>query len=225
MFVRIITTALFAGFLTGIAAALLQFWLVQPLLLHAELYEGGELVHFGAGASGVPVKPELPGFEPMRDGLSVLFTALTYTGFAFLLTAAVALAAERGITISPRQGLLWGIAGFIAVQLAPAVGLPPGLPGLASAEVGPRQVWWFATAFATAGGLAMLSFGARPFWWIAGVALIALPHIVGAPGPEAFTGPTPPEIASQFASRTLAVGLSSWAVLGVLVAWFWEREG
>ena len=83
MLSRLVTTALFAGFLTGIAAAVLQFWLVQPLLLHAELYEGGDIIHFGPDAENASAHQALPGFEAARDGLSVLFTALIYTGYAY----------------------------------------------------------------------------------------------------------------------------------------------
>lgn len=224
MFTRIVTTALFAGFLTGIAAAILQFWLVQPLLLHAELYEGGELVHFGPGASGVTAHPDLPGFDATRDGLSVLFTAMIYTGYGFILTAALAFASERGITVSAREGVLWGLGGFAALQLAPAIGLPPELPGAAAADVTARQIWWFATAGATAAGLLCLAYGRNVALWIAGGVLIALPHLIGAPEPSSFVGPTPPEIAAHFAARALAVGLAAWAILGFLTAWFWSRE-
>ena len=47
MFSRILVSALFAGFLAGLIAALLQLVFVQPVLLHAELYESGALNHFG----------------------------------------------------------------------------------------------------------------------------------------------------------------------------------
>ena len=48
MLTRIVTSALFAGAAAGLVAALLQFIFVQPVLLHAELYESGALQHFGA---------------------------------------------------------------------------------------------------------------------------------------------------------------------------------
>ena len=97
MLTRIITTALFAGFIAGIIAAILQFLLVQPLLLHAELFEGGDLTHFGATGAGTPAQVAWSGFDPMRDLLSLVFTALIYTGYGFLLVAAIAFAADRGI--------------------------------------------------------------------------------------------------------------------------------
>lgn len=221
MFTRILVSALFAGFLTGLVAALLQLVFVQPVLLHAELYESGTLNHFGDGGEGTVA---IPGVDLERDGLSVLFTTLTYTGYAFLLVAAMALAEDRGVRIAVRQGLVWGVAGFLAVQLAPAFGIPPELPGSAAAEIGPRQVWWFGTVGATAAGLALIAFGRT--WALRGVAalLILAPHLIGAPHPDEFIGPTPPELAGLFAARALGTGLVAWSLLGLLAAYFWQRE-
>lgn len=224
MLTRIITTAIFAGFITALVAALLQFLLVQPLLLHAELFENGSLVHFGPTGAGTPAHADLPSFDPLRDGLSVLFTAIIYTGYAFLLVAAIAMASERGHDVSVRSGIIWGIAGFVALQLAPASGLPPELPGAAAADVAPRQVWWFGTVALTALGLWLIAFGKSPVIWAVALICLAVPHVIGAPHPDAFVGPVPPEIAAQFAARALAVGLASWAVLGMLAGYFWNKE-
>ncbi len=224
MFYRILVSALFAGFLTGLIAALLQLVFVQPVLLHAELYEGGTLNHFGDGGADAAAVA-VPGVDLERDGLSVLFTTLTYTGFAFLLAAAMALAEDRGFRITVRQGLVWGVAGFLAFQLAPAFGIPPELPGSAAAEIGPRQVWWFGTVGATAAGLALIAFART--WALRGVAALLLlaPHLIGAPHPDEFIGPAPPELAGLFAARALGVGLAAWSLLGLFAAFFWVREG
>lgn len=222
MFQKILTSALFAGFCAGLIAAALQLVFVQPVLLHAELYEGGELVHFGAEA--VSADPELPGLAPVRDGLSVLFSVLVYTGYALVLVALIALAAERGIAADARRGLLWGLAGFAAVHLAPAFSLPPEVPGVAYSDLAARQVWWWATAGATALALALLAFGRGPASWIAAAALILAPHLIGAPHPEEFAGPVPPELAALFTSRALGVGMMAWALLGLFAGYFWQRE-
>lgn len=219
MFARILTSALFAGFAAGLAGAILQLAFVQPLLLHAELYETGALVHPASSAH-----PELPGLDPARDALSVLFTTLIYTAYALLLTAGMALASERGVSLSPRDGLLWGLAGFVAVQLAPALGLPPELPGAAAADVAARQIWWFATAASTAAALALIGYGRGWPAHAAAVLLLLAPHLVGAPHPVAFTGPVPPELAAHFAARTLGVGLATWALLGLACACFWHSH-
>ena len=53
LFSRIVTAALFGGSIAGCIGGLLQLIFLQPVLLHAELYEGGDLVHFGAEAVSI----------------------------------------------------------------------------------------------------------------------------------------------------------------------------
>lgn len=222
MTTRILTCGLFAGFLAGLLGAALQFVFVQPLLLHAELYESGELIY--DAAKGAPVVADVAGLELVRNALSALFMALTYVGFGLVLVALMSLASDRGITITARTGLMWGLCGFIAVQLAPAVSLPAVVPGMASAEVAPRQVWWFATVAASGFGLALLAFSRSPVAWVIAAAVILAPHVIGAPRPQLFSGPLPPELASLFATRTLGVGAVTWVALGGLAGHFWQRE-
>ena len=224
MLTRIITTALFAGFITGIIAAVLQFALIQQLLLHAELFENGTLTHFGDAGAGTSGNLAWPGFDPQRDLLSILFSAIIYIGYSFLLVAGISLAAEQGHNITPRSGLIWGFAGFIALLLAPAMGLPPELPGAGAADVATRQVWWFGTVAATALGLWLIAFGNSPITWAIAVLALAIPHIIGAPQPNLFTGPVPPELASHFATRAIGVGLICWSILGLLAGYFWNKE-
>ena len=223
MFQRIVTSALFAGFCAGLVAAAMQMVFVQPVLLHAELYESGQLVHFGAGATGEHA--ELPGFDPMRNGLNVLFSALVYVGYGFILVSAMSMAAERGHRITARSGMVWGIAGFVAFHMAPAFSLPPEVPGVASAELGLRQIWWWSTVAVTAAGLGLIGLTRSPAAWGVAAALVLAPHVVGAPQPDGFAGPVPPELAALFASRTLGAGLAVWVVLGGLAGHFWQREG
>ncbi|MDE0334681.1 MAG: CbtA family protein [Defluviicoccus sp.] len=225
MFSRILVSGLFAGFAAGLIAALLQLAFVQPILLHAELYESGQLTHFGGAKAGAVAAAGDVDVDLVRDGLSVLFTTLLYTGYALILVAAMALAEERGFRIAVRQGLLWGLAGFVAVQFAPAVGVPPELPGSAAADIGLRRLWWLGTVGATAAGIVLIACGKG--WTARGIAavLILAPHVIGAPHPETFAGPAPPELAAMFAGRALGVGLVAWALLGLFAAWFWIREG
>lgn len=222
MFQKILTSALFAGFCAGLLAALLQFMFVQPVLLHAELYEGGDLVHFGAEA--VSAHPELPGIDLMRDGLSVLFTALIYVAYAMVLIGAMAMSPGGGAEITARTGIIWGIAGFVAFHFAPAASLPPEVPGVAAADVAMRQIWWCGTVAATGIGLWLIAFGTSVVAWIAAIVLLLAPHVIGAPHPHEFAGTVPPEIAALFASRALGVGLAAWALLGAFAGYFWQKE-
>lgn len=177
--------------------------------------EGHEHEH-DTGAEASPLK---------RHSLTVLFAALTYTGFALVLVAALA-AAETVAGHRPdlKAGLLWGLAGFAAFQLAPAVGLEPELPGTMAAALENRQIWWAGTVASTGAGLALLAFGRGIPAWIGAIVLLALPHVVGAPELDGFSGITPPELAARFAARSLAVGLAAWLVLGAVAARFWSGQ-
>ena len=222
MFQKVLTSAVFAGFAAGLVAAALQLAFVQPSLLRAELFESGALTHFGSGATPVPPMPFA--LDAVRDALSVLFSALIYCGYGMLLVAAMALAAGRGAVINARTGLIWGVAGFLAAQMAPAFSLPPELPGSAAADVGLRQIWWFATVAATSAGLALLAFGKGWPAILGAAVLILAPHVIGAPEAEDYVGPVPPELAGLFAARALGVGLMAWSVLGALAGHLWSRD-
>ena len=60
-------------------------------------------------------------------------------------------------TFDPQTALRWAIGGFLAVNLAPAVGLPPELPGMGGAHLAERQIWWVCTALGTGLGLYLIT--------------------------------------------------------------------
>lgn len=259
MIYRMLSSALFAGFAAGLLAALLQYAFDEKLILLAERYETGELVHFQSAQpaghdhsaaaaepadamqtmSATPAEPTAAGdaaghdhaaasddeASPLkRHGLTVLFAILVYSGYALMLVAAYATAELWGYRPSVRDGLLWGLAGFAALQLAPAMGLEPELPGTPAADLDARQIWWVGTALATGAGLGLLAFGRHLLVKAAGILLLALPHLIGAPELEGFAGVTPPELASKFAARSLGIGLCVWVVLGGVLARFWSGK-
>tara|TARA_R110002074_G_scaffold10912_1_gene40809 strand:+ start:2609 stop:3295 length:687 start_codon:yes stop_codon:yes gene_type:complete len=223
MFQKFLITSLFAGAAAGLIAGILQLIFVQPVLLHAELYESGQLVHFGAEA--VSAHPDLPGFDVVRDVMSVVFTMLTYTGYTLILVALMSIAEERGAQIDGRTGILWGIAGFVTVHFAPGLTLAPEVPGAAAADVGARQVWWWSTVVAAGIAMWLLAFGRNWTMWGVAVILLAAPHLIGAPEPDIFTGPVPTELGALFAARAFGVGLVAWVLVGSFAGYFWQREG
>lgn len=222
MFTRIVVSALFTGAAAGFLTSLLQLAFVQPVLLHAELYESGTLVHFGANS--VSAIQDIGGFDLMRDGLSVVFTMAVYTGYSFLLMAAIALAEEQGNEITLKQGILWGLAGFTVVHMAPGFSLPPEVPGVAAADVYARQFWWFATVGAAAFAVWLIAFGKSWMMWGLAAVLLLAPHIIGAPQPANFAGPVPTELGALFAARALGVGLVAWLLTGIFATYFWQSE-
>jgi cobalt transporter subunit CbtA len=233
MFRKMLTSALFAGFAAGLIAAALQVLLMVPVLLEAELYETGVKVHFApaGGAASVAKTGQAPQAEPGVSGPvlarnlgTFLATTATYTGFALLMVAGFALAQRAGIKITARCGILWGLAGFVAFQLAPALGLPAELPGASAAGLGLRQFWWSGTVIATLAGIAAIAFGKGLPVQLLGVAFIILPHVIGAPHPAEYTGVVPPELATLFAGRSLAIGAATWVILGFFGGYFWQKD-
>ncbi len=220
---RILWTALAAGLVAGVFVSLAQEIEVVPLILEAETYEAGAAPHDEAAAAAGGEHEDgawAPGDGIERALFTFLANLLTAVGFALLLGAGFAL---HGGPVDARRGALWGLAGFAAFALAPAVGLAPELPGSVAADLGARQVWWLGTAVATAGGIALIVF-ARARWLKAlGVALIAVPHLIGAPRPDGHGGALPPELAAEFAVASLVVAAMFWAVLGTASGYIYRR--
>jgi cobalt transporter subunit CbtA len=229
----LILSAAAAGVAAGLLTAALQHVTTTPVILEAERYENGA----AAVAPSMSNEPEFTvvgthdghvhdaaAWTP-ADGLertfySALTTTLMGVGFSLALLGAMALTETR---IDGRTGLAFGVAGFAALALAPALGLPPEMPGSAAAGLAERQIWWFATATATAAGLAALLLARNRLLQVAGIGLIALPHLVGAPQPEAFASTAPAELAGHFAAASLVVTAVFWAVLGFASGAFYER--
>lgn len=234
MFKQIFASALFAGIAAGLLSALLQFWLVTPVLLEGEEYETGAKSHFagvliveGEDPAPVEIETETPptfGENAARHGMTVAVNVIVFTGFAFILVAAMATAATSGHAVTAKSGMIWGVAGFIAIQLAPAAGLFPELPGTPGADIFLRQLWWITTVVATVVGLALIAFGDRAYWMVLGAAFIAAPHVIGAPHLEFYAGVAPPELSALFVSRSLAVACASWAIMGGVAGAVWQRQ-
>src|SRR6266404_5726463 len=179
---RILLTGLIAGTAAGLFAAGLQHIRLIPLISAAEVYEaaGPHADHqHGQPQSTAAEWQPAPGLE--RTGYTVLADVLAGIGFALLLAGGVALARLRGYPIDARRGLIWGAAGFLVFALAPAIGLPPELPGMQAAGLMARQEWWLSTAAATALGLGLVVFARPVVLRISGAVLVLAPHLVGAP--------------------------------------------
>src|SRR5207253_3023217 len=83
------------------------------------------------------------------------------------------------------------------------------LPGMEAAGLAARQQWWLLTAAATAGGLGLIIFAKPAALRVLDVALIVVPHLIGAPAaPHASSG-VPAELAAEFATASLAVAAAN----------------
>lgn len=232
----VLLAGLVAGLIAGLVVTLAQMVRVTPLILQAETYEtAAEGVGSGHGhgqsaqgtaddSAAAAAEHSTDAWAP-ADGIErTLFTALaniiTGIGFALLL---VAVFAFRGIPMNYRHGIEWGLAGFAIFSLAPALGLPPELPGIDTADLLARQTWWLGTVIATGGGLGLLILRRQLWMRIAGVVLIAIPHVIGAPHPATSTSAVPAELAAQFAVASLVTAALFWIVLGGLCGHLYAR--
>lgn len=239
MITRMLAGGVLAGFAAGLFAALLHFAFVQDLILLGEQYETGALVHFETGDATAPSGHEHAEGEAehahaaattegesafKRNALTVMFTALIYAAYGILLVAGFALAEHFGKAVTAREGILWGLAGFTVFQLAPAMGLPPELPGTVAPDLGARQIWWLGTVLATATGIACLAYGRTLLPAVLGGVLLAAPHAIGAPHLDQYYGVAPPEVGAAFAANVLGAGFVAWAVLGWLAGRLWSNS-
>ena len=229
MTMRVLLAAIIAGMIAGAVAGAFQIWRVSPLILAAEVYENqpdAGAAH-APGIAGIPAEhgtyanevwaPE-DGIE--RIAYTLLADLIMGVGFALVLAAAV-MFTGRGIT--PQNGVIWGLVGFLVFTLAPTAGLAPELPGMPAADLVARQTWWWGTAIATAGGIGLIVLKKCIPYRTLGAALIAAPHIIGAPHAVSHDSAVPAALAADFAANSLAMMALFWIVLGLTMGWALNR--
>ncbi len=217
---RLIGTALLAGLVAGLAlSAARQAWVV-PLILQAEQFETSAPHAHDAGPPPSPEWQPAAGLE--RSAWTWAANVLTGCGFALLLVAGYL---WSGRALTAWRGLLWGLAGYAAASLAPALGLPPALPGAPEADLAARQVWWLSTVAATAAGLAAFCFAPSLWLRLLGLPLLALPHVIGAPRAAEPPPPALAELLPRFVAATLLCNLGFWLLLGAVSGWAGWRTG
>ncbi|MCF5669120.1 MULTISPECIES: CbtA family protein [Pseudomonas fluorescens group] len=227
MIKRIAQTAGFTGLLAALLLTLLQSFWVAPLILQAETFEKAptvtEVTHeHAAGAAAHTHDAEA--WEPEDGWQRVLSTTggnlVVAVGFALMLAGLYTLRAPTRTA----QGLLWGLAGYATFVLAPTMGLPPELPGTAAADLALRQTWWIGTAASTAAGIALIVFGRNGLLKVLGVAILAVPHVIGAPQPEVHSMLAPQALEAQFKIASQLTNVAFWLALGLISAWLFRRN-
>ncbi|EZI28192.1 MULTISPECIES: CbtA family protein [Pseudomonas] len=227
MIKRIAQTAGFTGLLAALLLTLLQSFWVAPLILQAESFEKApaatQMPHeHAAGAAAHSHDTEA--WEPEDGWQRVLSTTggnlVVAVGFALMLAGLYTLRAPTRTA----QGLLWGLAGYATFVLAPTLGLPPELPGTAAAELTLRQTWWIGTAASTAVGIALIVFGRSWLLKVLGVAILAVPHLIGAPQPQVHSMLAPEALEAQFKIASQLTNVAFWLALGLISAWLFRRN-
>jgi cobalt transporter subunit CbtA len=231
MLIRVLLTAIFAGVIAGAFTTAAQSWRVIPLILEAERYEEtghshGHGDHSHGDENPAPDEKQdgakdwkpSEGFE--RSFYTMLSNIIAGVAFSMILTAGILLARQE---ISLKSGLVWGGCGFVAFVLAPNFGLPPELPGMAGGELRDRQVWWLATVVCTCAALWIFAFKRGLIWMGAGLLLVLLPHIYGAPQPDSHTSAVPAHLAAEFAVATMVTSALFWLFLGGVLGFLLDR--
>jgi cobalt transporter subunit CbtA len=225
-FRNIVLIAAVAGLIAGLGMTVAQELTTVPLILKAEVYEqAGEAkappAHEDAAA---PAHEHGEGWAPQdgfeRTAFTLAANVLTGIGFALLLIAASELA---GGIAGWRQGVFWGLAAFAVFTLAPGLGLPPELPAMPAAELGPRQLWWVGTVAASAAGLALLVYGRSVLAIAGGVVLLVAPHVIGAPQPATYETAIPEGLHHSFVVAVVLTTLVFWVLLGGLTGFLRAR--
>ena len=258
MFSKLIYSSVVVGILAGLVLSIGQMIWVNPIIFAAESYEVESPVassaavssdhHAGHGSSNSAVSehgsghaggdhhaasdsewaPE-DGME--RSGYTIAANISVGIGFAAVLLAVMSQLQSLQLTqVTTRQGLLWGLAGFVSVFVAPGIGLPPEIPGIEAATVESRQGWWLLAAGSFAIAFLLISFS-RSYFKLLGLPLFALPYLVHIPHPSgpSFTHSDPAVVVSltqlhqSFIVNSGLMACVFWLVLGLGCAYFLNR--
>lgn len=232
MFNRIVISACIAGLAAALALTAAQAVWITPLIAQAETYEEAAQVNTSAHEHHAASSQENDNshhhedaWQPQDGWQRTLATGISNTvmgvGFALMLCGMYALRQPPNVS----QGLRWGLAGYVIFFAAPALGLPPDLPGTAAAELSARQYWWLGTAITTAAGLSLIFLQARKPYKLFGIVMLAIPHVIGAPHPAVLQSLSPEALQTQFRLITIFTNALFWLLLGVLSAAAFKRLG
>ena len=231
---RVVLAVLLAGIAAGLVMGVIQHVRLTPLILEAEAFEqaGNTAGHSHGVATAEPAQPESDGHDHdhgeawmpengwQRTVATTVTAAMTGAGFAAILAG---LSLVSGLPITRRNGVVWGLCGFLAVTLAPSVGLPPELPGMAAADLFARQVWWAGTIAVTAAGIYLIATQATATALVLAAVLIVAPHVIGAPIAPPGEGIVPAELVARFVTNSIAANAVFWCFIGLFLGLVLDR--
>jgi cobalt transporter subunit CbtA len=217
---RVLLAAILAGFAAGLVMGLIQHVRLTPLIVQAETFEHVAHGHSGeAHSEGDEVWQPADGLE--RTFYTTLTALLTAVGFALALTG---LSMVTGRKLTMDNGWLWGLAGFFVVAFAPAVILPPLMPGMSGEAFSVRIFGWLGTIGLTAMGIWVLT-SARPyrqklFAWVG----ILIPLVIGWHQIKISNDVNlPATLSAHFVTASLAANFAMWLVIGTLLGYLFDR--
>ncbi len=217
-FRQIFLIACLSSLVASLGFSLYQWYLVNPIIFAAELYELAQPLDLAISEHALEqTEPWAPDDGLERSLYTLLANFLMCLAYSLLLSCAMVF---RG-TSSTLKGLAWGIAAYLSVFVAPGLGLPPEIPGMQAADLDQRQNWWLLTVSLTGVGLAVIAFSPR-YYKGAGLILMLLPHLIGAPTSalHGFSHPDPQAVATltelwhQFILQTSIANALLWFIIG-----------
>jgi len=223
-FRTLVLSALVIAVFAGAVISLYQAYFITPLILGSEVFEVAE------PAGHHQQIEEIEAWAP-EDGIernSWNFTSNFFLCFAYALILLSAMSINA--TATTLKGVLWGLAAYLAIFAAPALGLPPEIPGMEAAQLEGRQAWWLLTVILTAISLWMIAFQTYHFK-VVGLVIMLLPHLLGAPQPEhhgfANTDPTAitelTQLWHHFVIQTSIANALLWIVIGALAGFLTKK--
>ena len=209
-FRNLIFSALAVAIIAGACFSAYQMFFITPLILDSEVYE----------ISG-PVSSQIEAWSPAdgteRDSWSFVSNLLVAFAYALILSSAMSLKSSVNMV----KGVFWGGGAYLSIFVAPAIGLPPEIPGMEAAQLEGRQAWWFVTVVVTALSLWLIAFY-NIVQKVIGLILMILPHVIGAPQPieHGFVNPDPQAVLElnnlwhDFIIQTSIANALLWLIIG-----------
>jgi cobalt transporter subunit CbtA len=217
MYFRTLVLSAFAiAIIAGAILSAYQAFFITPIIVGSEVYEVAEPVTHHQTEEGEAWAPE-DGVE--RHSWNFASNFLLCFAYALILLSAMSIKTSVNII----KGIFWGGAAYLTVFVAPAIGLPPEIPGMEAAQLEGRQAWWLLTVILTAISLWLIAFQ-KNVYKVVGVILLIIPHILGAPQPElhgfANTDPAAVEALTglwyDFILQTSIANALLWVIIGAL---------
>ena len=220
--------SLVIGTVAGLILSLAQFFMINPIIFQAESFEVAGHDH---GSHDHSAEAWVPADGVERSGYTAVANIFAGIGFTAVLLAIMSQCQALRLTqLTVAKGLLWGLGGFGVFFIAPAIGLPPEIPGIEAAPIEHRQLWWAATVLLVGLGLLVLAFAAWPVKPV-GLVVLVLPYVIYIPhaSGSAFTHPDPDVVAAltelhrQFIIMSGIGNALFWLTIGLLSGAYFQR--
>lgn len=229
--------AMAVAVLVGSLQSLVQQVWALPIIHAAEQVEERNHGHaHKAQAHGAHGQADRAEWSPATGWERQLWTWVANVNLSFALSLLVLCALgywvkRKGpVSSGARFAVITASAGFFCTYAWPTLGLPAEIPGMESAALPGRQVWWFLAVASALVALWLVAFTSWRMRWGLAALLLALPLAAGAPYPaDPFAGlddvssSTLRQLSQKFAWASAVTMLVQWLALGVACSFAFNR--